>query len=156
MANQDAHRTFAREAHEKTWQLLETSPRSAEQDAQMIEAAHTSSYHWAVAGTGLHRQRAHWLLSRVYSVLGMGERALYHAVRCAALTEEFEELMLDYDRAFALEGLARANAAAGNLDQAASFIRQAEQAGQAIADSEDRNYFLLDLRSGNWYDLVVD
>ena len=156
MTEQDDHRTFAREAHEKTWQLLEASQRSPEEDTQMIEAAHASSYHWNFAGTGLHKQRAQWLLSRVYSVLGMGERALFHAGRCEALTEEFEDLMLDYDRAFALEGLARAHAAAGDLGLAADFLRQAEQAGQAIADSEDRNYFLLDLRSGNWYGLEVE
>ena len=156
MPTKEAHKTFAREAHEKTWQLLEMAGRSPEQDAEMIEAAHTSAYHWEKAGTGLNHQRAQWLLARVYSVLGMGERALFHARRCMALTEGHQGLMKDFDRAFALEGLARAHAAAGDLAKAAEFRHQAEKAGEQIADVEDRNYFLLDLRSGDWHGLRTE
>ncbi|MEJ2011410.1 MAG: hypothetical protein P8X64_04200 [Anaerolineales bacterium] len=155
MANEEAHRIFARESHKRTWQLLETSNRTPGQDVEMIEAAFTSSYHWSKVGTGLNHQRAEWLLARVYSVLGMGERALYHAARCQELTEAHLDLMEDFDQAFAREGLARAHAAAGDLKQAAAFKKQAEQAGQKIGDSEDRNYFLLDLASGNWFGLPV-
>ena len=156
MPTKEAHKTFAREAHERTWQLLESDKRSPEEDAEMIEAAHTSAYHWVRGGTELNQQRAQWLLARVYSMLGMGERALFHANHCHQLTETHKELMKDFDRAFALEGLARAHASAGDLKQAADYRRKAESAGQQIADAEDRNYFLLDLRSGDWHGLRVE
>jgi hypothetical protein len=153
MTNEEAHNIFAREAQKKTWQLLEASDRTPEQEAEMIGAAHTSAYHWSIVGTGLNHQRAEWLLARVYSVLGMGERAVFHATRCRDLTELHHDLMEDFDLAFALEGLARAYAAAGDPSQASSLKQQAEAAGQKISDAEDRNYFLLDLASGNWFGL---
>jgi len=151
MTGIEVHRKLAREAHGATWELLEKKDRSLDESAAMIEAAHVSSYHWRVAGSGLNWQRAEWLLARVYSTLGMGERALFHAERCRTLTDEHAGLMEDFDPAFALEGLARAHAAAGDAAQAADFYRQAEAAGQRIKDAEDRNYFLLDLRSGEWF-----
>jgi len=156
MKREEIQREFAREAHEKAWELLETEGRTADQDGAMIEAAHVSAYHWTAVGSGLNHQRAQWLLSRVYSVLGMGERALYHARRCQALTDQHQDLMLDFDRAFALEGLARAHAVAGDLEQAAAYMRQAEAAGGKISDADDRNYFLLDLKSGQWHGLLVE
>ncbi len=58
--------------------------------------------------------------------------------------------MQDFDFAFAYEGMARAHALSGQHDRARKFLAQAEAAGQAIADDEDRAYFFSDLRGGEW------
>jgi hypothetical protein len=79
--------------------------------------------------------------------------ALKHASRCLELTDEFAGLMQDFDLAYAYEGLARANAAAGNRDEVSKYLQRAEAAGQAIRDEEDRNFFFGDFNAGNWYGL---
>jgi hypothetical protein len=58
--------------------------------------------------------------------------------------------MEDFDRAYAFESLARANAVAGNEDQARRYLALAEEAGQAIVDKESAKIFAGDLRGGNW------
>jgi hypothetical protein len=145
----EAQRFFAIQFHGQTWDLLDKSDRTKEEDELMIHTAHASCRHWLAAGTGLHHQRGEWLISRVYAVLGMGDAALRHANRCLELTEEYADLMQDFDRAFAYEGVARANAIAGNREEARKYIGLAAQAGEAIADEEDRRIFMGDFKSIN-------
>jgi hypothetical protein len=104
-----------------------------------------------MTGTGLHHQRAEWLIAHVYTKLGLSESALRHATRCSELTEEFAELMKDFDLAYAYEGMARANALAGNREQAVKYLQLAEQSGQAIQNYEDKTIFLGDFNGGDWY-----
>ena len=119
----------------------------------MLCAAYASCYYWLRAGTGLHHQRAEWLIARVCSELRLAESTLGHAARCLELTAEHGDQMKDFDRAYAYEGLARANALAGNQDEALKFIQLAEETGQAIGDMEDRRIFFGDLGTGNWHGL---
>jgi hypothetical protein len=99
----------------------------------------------------VNHQRGEWLIARVYTVLGLTEAALRHAARCLELTHKFADLMQDFDWAFAYEGIARANALAGNRQTALEYIQRAETSGQAIQDEEDRKIFLADFNGGNWY-----
>lgn len=149
----EAHLHFAKTLNGKVWDLLQKAPRSKSEDELMIYAAQASCYHWLNAGTGLHHQRAEWLIAHVCAQLGIADSALRHAVRCLELTREFPDLMQDFDRAYAFECMARANALAGNRAQALEFIRQADEARRAIANDEDKSIFLGDFNSGNWYGL---
>src|SRR5882757_8748909 len=63
------------------WRLLEKEDRSIEDDDRMLHMAHASRYHWGQVGTTVNRSRGEWQCSRVYSVLGRSEPALYHARR---------------------------------------------------------------------------
>ena len=146
----DAHCIFAIQYHGQTWDLLDQAERSKEQDALMIHSAHASCRHWQEVGTGLHHQRGEWLISRIYAVLAQAGPALYHADRCLALAQSHADLMADFDRAFAYEAVARANAIAGNRDRAIEYVGLAEKAGQAIASEDERTYFMDDLEGGNW------
>ena len=148
---QEAHRHFAASTNGKVWSLLEKSDRTKAEDEQMLYAAHASCYHWLQVGTGLHHQRAEWMIARVFSDLGMGDAALFHARRCQELTEHHAGLMEDFDRAYAFEAMARANAVAGNRADAEKNLKLAEEAGQAIADAESKNFFVGDLNSGDWH-----
>lgn len=147
----DAHKYFAISTNGLVWQLLEKIDRNNHDDELMIHAGHTSCYHWLQVGTGLHHQRAEWLLSHVYAELGIESAALKHAKRCLELTEDHVELMQDFDIAYSHEALARANALSGNLLEAMMYLRKAEASGQSIADEEDRKIFLADFNGGNWY-----
>jgi tetratricopeptide (TPR) repeat protein len=144
-----AQRFFAIQFHGQTWDLLDKADRTKEEDELMIHTAHASCRHWLEAGTGLHHQRGEWLISRVYAVLGVGDAALRHANRCLELTEQYADLMQDFDRAFAYEGVARAYAVAGNREEARKYAGLAAQAGEAIADKGDRKVFMDDFNSIN-------
>jgi len=102
----------------------------------------------------VNHQRGEWLIAHVYTVLGKTDAALEHARRCFALTEGHADQMQDFDRAYAFESLARANALAGNHDEALTFFNLAEEAGQAIQEDGEKKYFLLDFSGGNWHGLI--
>jgi tetratricopeptide (TPR) repeat protein len=150
---EEAHRHFAKTLNGEVWGLLRQPERAGLEDERMVYAAHASCYHWLKAGTGVNHQRGEWLIARVYTVLGRPEAALTHALRCVELTHQYADLMEDFDWAFAYEGAARANALAGMRDEALKYVQLAEQAGQAIADEEDRQIFFDDFNGGDWHRL---
>jgi len=147
---EEAQQYFAKTLNGKIWELLQKPDRSRQENELMIYSAYASGFHWLMAGTGLHHQRAEWLIAHVYKEVGLTESALRHATRCFELTEEFTELMKDFDQAYAYEGMARANALAGNREEAIKYIQHAEKSGQAIQNDEDRRIFLGDFNGGNW------
>jgi hypothetical protein len=104
-------------------------------------------------GTAVHQQRGEWLISHVHVVLGHGNEALRHAQRCFELTESNRSLMQDFDIAYAFEGMARAQAMLGDHRVAKEFLLLAEQAGNAIANEEDKEIFMGDFDGGQWYGL---
>jgi hypothetical protein len=106
----------------------------------MLQAAHASRFHWGEAGEAgpANLARGEWQVSRVYLVLGRAEPALWHAERCL---EHCERAGLDdWDLAYAYEALARAHALSGSAESAA-WKAKAREAGDAIADPEDREHF---------------
>ena len=121
----EAHGKYARQTNGKVWNLLRQPHRSADENAEMIEAAYTSLYHWRFAGAKVNLQRGEWLIARVYTVLGQAESALRHAQRCLDLTNAHRDQMEDFDIAFAYEGRARALALSGKMDEAKKFMAQA-------------------------------
>ena len=147
----EAQRFFAIQFHNKARDLLEKSDRTKEETELLIDYAHASLAHWRSAGTPINHQRGVWLLSRVYSVLGQVAPALSNANTCKQLTDQYPDLMQDFDLAFAWEALARANALAGNLTETARFRKLAEESGQLIKDKEDRQFFFEDLNGGDWH-----
>jgi hypothetical protein len=134
------HRQLGVDLFNHAWTLLDLPERSREQDDELLHAAHASRHHWGQAGAGPeHLARGEWQISRVYVVLGRAEPAIHHALRCLELCEEHG--IGDWDLAYAHEALARAYALAGDADQAARHERLAREAGDAIADPEDREHF---------------
>lgn len=146
----ETHRYFAVKFNGETWDLLDKGDRTKQEDERMLYSAVASCRHWLEAGTAVHHQRGEWLISRVYSVLGLGDDAVRHAKRCLELTEEHAEAMADFDWAYAYEALARAHAIAGNGVEAKKHIDLAERAGEGIADEESRGIFMADFSGGDW------
>ena len=120
----------------EVWRLMETR----EDDDRMLHATHAMAYHWGQAPECLpeNRARAEWQISRVYTVLGRGEPAVWHAQRCLEWCESAG--IGDWDLAYAYEGLARAHAVSGT-GEAGAWKAKAREAGDAIADEEDREHF---------------
>jgi tetratricopeptide (TPR) repeat protein len=146
----EANKFFAVEFNNKTWALLGKGDRTQEEDELMVHSAHASCRHWLDAGTGVNHQRGEWLIAHVYAQLGMAEAALRHAQRCLELTGQHADEMADFDRAYAYEAVARANAIIGNRAEALKYVELAEKAGEAIADQQSKELFVGDLNGGNW------
>ena len=128
-----------------TWTLLENEGRTEDQDVEMVHAAHASAYHWMQVGTAANRVRSEWQCSRVYSVLGRGEPALWHARKAQVICER--EGIGDWDLGFVYEALARAHAVAGDLQESARWLEQARNAATDIAEDGDRELLLADLET---------
>jgi hypothetical protein len=120
----------------EVWRLME----SREDDDRMLHAAHASRFYWGEAEESAPENlaRGEWQISRVYTVLGRSEPAVWHARRCLEHCEQ--NGIGDWDLAYAYEGLARAHALAGS-GAAAEWKSKARAAGDAIADPEDREHF---------------
>jgi hypothetical protein len=146
----EAHKYFAKSINGRVWELLQKLNRSQDENDEMLYAAHACTYHWKFAGTAVHQQRGEWLISRVHVALGQALEALRHAQRCFELTEANRDQMKDFDIAYAFEGLARAHAMVGDQQMAEEFLVLAGQAGEAIANEEDRSIFMDDFDGGNW------
>jgi len=111
----------------------------------MVHAAHASAYHWMQVGTAANRARSEWQCSRVYSVIGRAEPAIWHAGHCLAICQA--EGIGDWDLGFGYEALARAYAVAGDKAESARWLQQARDAAADIAKDEDRDLLLQDLET---------
>ena len=132
------HRRLGVELFNRVWDLLGLERRTAEQDAEMLHAAHASAYHWAQVGEGPRLARAEWQCSWVYCELERAEPALFHAHRCEAICRQFADELEDFDLPAMHEALARAHLVAGNREEALHRLRMARDLCAKIADPDDR------------------
>ena len=139
------HRQLAVDLFNETWSLLDDPDRSEAEADLMIHAAHASAYHWRQIGEPLNFARSDWQLSRVYAVLNRPEAALYHGQHCLDICQA--EGIGDFDLAFAFEALARAYAVYGQADKAQRYMELAREAGERIAEEDDRQYFFAELET---------
>ena len=137
------HRDWARRSNGRTWELLERASRSDAEQRELLEVAYASAWHWRHAGTAVNEQRAEWLLSRVHVALGDGGAAMQHARRCLDITDA--EGLVDFDRAYAYEAMARATALVGADVAAKAWRDRAIAAADQIDNDEDRAIFMTDL-----------
>jgi DNA-binding transcriptional MerR regulator len=137
------HRRLAVDLFNRVWTLLERSDRSADEDDEMVHAAHASRHHWGVIGEPVNRARGEWQCSRVYAVLGRAEPALWHARRTIELCEQHG--IGDFDVAFGWEALARASRVAGDHAAADAALARARELAADVAEDEDRELLLSDL-----------
>lgn len=139
------HRHLAVSLFNETWVYLEKSDRSDAETDRMLHMAHASRYHWEQVGEAVNLARGEWQVSRVHAVAGQPEGALYHGRRCLEILDDHG--IGDWDRAAALEAIARAHMVAGDAEKMAAFLEQARAACQSIADPQDRAVVEGDLES---------
>jgi len=102
----------------------------------MVHAAHASRHHWGRVGDATNVAVGEWQCSRVYAVLGRAEPAPHHARRSLEICEA--NGIGDFQRAAALEAMARASAVAGDASGAATWKAKALAALNGIGDRDDR------------------
>jgi DNA-binding transcriptional MerR regulator len=136
-------RALAAGLFNRVWELLERTDRTADDDQELVNAAHASRLHWTGIGGAKEKAIGDWQISRVYSVLGRGEPAVHHA-RLAlsyAGAVEGEPWLL----ASAYEGLARAYAVAGDAHAAAEWKAKAVARLEEVTDADDREIVQADI-----------
>jgi hypothetical protein len=140
------HRAIGIDLFNRTWEFMGKQDRSVEDDDAMLHMAHASAHHWRAEGTGAtanNLARSEWQVSRVYTLLGRGEPAGYHARRCLEICQA--NGIGDWDLAYAYEALARAASVAGDAVEADSWAGHARRAAEEIAEDDDRDAVLADL-----------
>ena len=141
----DSHRKFAVNCFNGTWDLIEKTDRTPEDDVRMIHMAHASRFHWGEIGTPLNFARGDWQISRVYAILDQGENALTYANSSLHLCMDND--IGDFDLAFAYEAMARAFTVLGNAEMVEKHLELAKKAGEVITKDEDRKYFFNELNT---------
>jgi DNA-binding transcriptional MerR regulator len=136
-------RALASRLFNDVWSLLEREQRTEAEDDRMVHMAHASRFHWDAVGGDQERAVGEWQVSRVYATLGRGEPAVHHARRCVALAGS--DGVDAWVAASAQEALARALAAAGELEPARDARDRAVELLAAVEDAEDRAVVQADL-----------
>ncbi len=134
--SREAERDLAKQLFNQTWQLIDTQDRTEEQNRLMLVTACASFLHWDAIGTEENRAIADWQIGHVASLLGYGDLSLAHAT--SALERVQAAGLPDWLHASALEGMARAHAAAGSQAERDSYLKQAIEAVAAVTDAEER------------------
>jgi len=132
-------RWFAVEANNRAWRLSELMARSEAEDAEMLDAAHASAFHWGKVGTPQHAARARMLLGHVHALLGNGKPAMQYAR--GAFDYVMSHDSPPWEVAFAHAVLANAGAAAKEKPVHERHYREARALGEALADEEERAIF---------------
>lgn len=136
-SGQASPRQAAAALFNQTWQLIEQPGRTPEQDRRMLVTACASWLAWEAAGTDENLAIADWQIAHVASLLGYGELAIGHA---QAAYDRVQSCQLPtWLRASALEGLARAHAAAGHRAQRNEYAERAATTLAEVSDQEDRD-----------------
>ena len=144
-STQEWHKKQAVDNFNGTWDLIDKKDRTEEENLKMIHMAHASRFHWGAVGTPLELARGEWQVSRVYSLAGMPESALYHAGQSLSLCEANN--FGDFDLAFAYEAVARAYMVMKDKNNMDVFLLKALGAGNQIKNKEDKEYFLSELKT---------
>ncbi|HYE77264.1 MAG TPA: hypothetical protein VEI97_04685 [bacterium] len=140
-----AHKWFAVECNNGTWDLIEKADRTPDEDLRLVHMAHAAKYHWSQVPTATveNEIRADNTISRAYSAIGEGGAAKYYAQRC--IDNCHAHGIGDWDLASAYGAMAYACQAAGNSVAQGEWTTKAKEACADIKEDEDRNIIEQDL-----------
>lgn len=143
---QAAHRWFAVDCFNATWDLIERTDRSAEDDDEMVRRAMASHWHWTRREDYGPRNAsiAHWLIARVYALVGEAERAMHHGRRSLDVLADADDVD-DFFRAYAHEAMARAAHIDGDVEERDRHVARVHSFLDMIDEEDNRKALLDDL-----------
>jgi tetratricopeptide (TPR) repeat protein len=145
----EAHSHFAVAYNQAVWKHLENEERSQEDTQTMIHSAHASLMHWAASSKAhpMHHARALYLLATVYTAANRYAEAIFYAKACSDYTDLHKSELRDFDLAYMYLALGRAYALDNQRLASMEYFTLSRQAGNQIADEEDKKIFLNDFRT---------
>lgn len=140
-----AHKYFAAQCFNLTWDLLDQPERSDADNRRMEALAMASLCHW------IHREDCtskslsigYWQVSRVQAILKNASEAR----RFSLLSLEFAKDEAPFYRGYAYEALARAARVAGDHAAAEQHLAMAHAEALQVTDLQERDALLADLKS---------
>lgn len=140
-----AHRFFAVNCFNSVWGLLDRADRNAADNEKMVALAHASVWHWTQRDDCTPRNLSigYWQLSRVYAVIGHGERARHYGQLCLDVSRDDEPFYLGY----AYEALGRAAAVLNDAKLTSGYLLKARDLAAAVKEGDDRQALEADLDS---------
>lgn len=133
-----AHRWFAVEFNNASWDLLEKGDRSEAETERMLHLAHAAALHWSEVGKPINRERADCLLATAYLAAGRLEPALHYLSSGLSLSDAGVEGETAFDRAGLLACAAKLHARRGDAPQHDHCAKLARAAFDALTDAEER------------------
>lgn len=135
-AEEVSHKFFAIQAFNGAWELIDKPERTHDEDAEMLQLAFASRWHWGFVGGIQQTATGDWQIAHCASLLGLGGLAQLYAQRAYDVCER--EGWTDWARASMLEGMARAAAAAGDTAAHVKYYVLATEAVAAIEEDDER------------------
>lgn len=137
------HRTLAPIAFNQTWELLDATNLSREDEEEMLATTFAQRHHWYQVGDLRNKAVADWQVSRVAAVLGYADLARRFGERSL-------EIGLEHDLGpflvgFGHEAVARAAADVDDVETFTEHLEAARAQLSEIADDEERDLLAADL-----------
>jgi len=129
-------RELATQLFNRCWELLEAT-RDADDDIELLTVAFSSRYPWLDAGDREQWIVSDWMVARAAAAVGEGELSLRFAKRAHSAAQEYE--VPDWLVASSAEGVARAFAALGDVEEFNNWSALAARLVEVIADPEDKS-----------------
>ena len=140
-----AHRFFAADCFNRTWELIDLPARSPVENEQMLLAAMASVWHWTQRAEVSARELSIgcWQVSRVYALLGQAANAADFGERCLRHSTGLAPFYIGY----AHEALARAARLAGDDARMRHHLDEARKCVATVTDQGEREALEKDLVS---------
>jgi hypothetical protein len=140
-----AHHFFSTDNFNRTWDYIEKSSRSPEEDLEMLHTAIASLWHWTQRddATDENLSIGHWQVSRVYNLIKQPNNARTYGL----LSLKHATNLTPFLKGYAYETLARSEMQAGNRVAMNYYLEKAREMAGRISDAEDRQLLLKDLES---------
>lgn len=140
-----AHNHFSADNFNKTWEYIEQTDRSPEDDMAMLHTAIASLWHWTQRedATPENLSVGHWQVSRVYNLIKQPNNARTYGL----LSLKHAKELGSFFKGYAYETLARAEMQSGNRVAMRFYLEQAHEMAGQVSDEEDRKLLLKDLET---------
>jgi hypothetical protein len=129
-------KALASQLFDRCWELLEQDQRSGDDNVELLTSALTSRFHWLSAGGPEQWIISDWMVARAAGATGSPDTALRFALRAyeAARASESPDWLV----ASSAEGVARAYAIAGNVEEFTNWAALAGRLVEVIVDTENK------------------
>ncbi len=129
-------RRLASQANNRAWALSEQHSRTADEEEEMLQAAHAAMYFWNIVGNANNKAHAAQLLAHAYATLKLPNPASHYLAKSHPVF--MAESAEPWERALAHAVAANVAAARGQATEHAEHYRQATERVAALPDPEER------------------
>lgn len=137
-------RRLAAQANNRAWTLAEAASRSADEDEDMLQAAHAAMHFWKIVGDDKNRAHAALLLAHVYARLRLPNPAAHYFAKSRPVLRS--DQAEPWERALAHAVAANVAAARGDAAASAEHRRLAAEGAASLPDPGERSVIEAALR----------